>query len=162
MNNACSATSQPCSFSTFQEYMEHISSRSSLTFWTYGSRGSFQTPLPRTTWLPHGAGPTWKPIFSRGSWGPGSALRCLHVRWGHLGQEVGEFGCGVGKREAFHEEWIVDIGQDGYSLPTQNQGANNSCGNNIDGTSLGICAAFVWAPSDCGWSWGDLISSDHH
>ena len=71
----------------------------SLTFGTYGARRSLQTPLPWPSWLPHRACPTWKPIFSRRPWGPGSALRGLRVRRGHLGQEVGEFGCGVRKPE---------------------------------------------------------------
>lgn len=51
-----------------------------LTFGTYGSRGSFQTPLPGPPWLPHGASPTREPIFSRGPGGSGSALRGLGVR----------------------------------------------------------------------------------
>lgn len=65
---------------------------SSFTFGTYGARGSLQTPLPWPSWLPHGACPTWKSIFSRRPWGSGSALRGLCVRRGHLGQEVGKFG----------------------------------------------------------------------
>lgn len=44
-------------------------------------------------------------------------MRCLHVRWGHLGQEVGEFGCGVEKkRETFLEGGIKDKGRHGDSL----------------------------------------------
>lgn len=79
---------------------------SSLTFGTYWSRWSFQTPLPGPSRLPHGACPAWKPIFSRGPRGPRSALRCLHVHRGHLSQEVGKFGCGRGKVETFHEGGI--------------------------------------------------------
>lgn len=67
-----------------------------LTFGTYRSRGSFQAPLPGPSWLPHGACLAWKPVFPGGPRGPGPALRCLHVHGGHLGQQVGEFGCGAG------------------------------------------------------------------
>lgn len=73
--------------------------RSSLTFGPCWSRRSFQTPLPGPSRLPHGACLAWKPVFPGGAWGPGSALRCLHVcRGWHLGQEVGKFGCGAGKQ----------------------------------------------------------------
>lgn len=68
--------------------------RSSLTFGTNWSGRSFQTPLPGPSRLPHGACSAWKPVFPGGPRGPRSAWRRLHVRRGHLGHEVGEFGCG--------------------------------------------------------------------
>lgn len=78
-------------------------SGSSLTFGAGWSGGPFQTPVPGPSWLPHGACPARKPIFPGGPRGPGSALRCLRVRWGHLGQEVGKFGYGGGNRESDRE-----------------------------------------------------------
>lgn len=92
------------------------SSPSSLTFATYWSRGPFQTALPGPSWLPHGACLAWQPIFSGGARGPGSALRCLHVCRGHLRQEVGKFGYGVGRTETCHEGGMMGRGQDGDSL----------------------------------------------